>query len=562
MMPLRISEHLNLPDTIVTETVAMLAKRGMGKSNAAVVMAEEFTSAGFQWVAIDPKGDWWGVRSSTDGKGPGLSVPIFGGRHADVPLESTAGALMANLVVERGLTCILDVSLFSKTEQIKFVTDFAETLFRAIGDDPRPLHLFLEEAEEFLPQRVDARSARMVGAYSKISKQGRTAGLGVTLITQRSASLNKDALSQTDTLILFRTVSPHDRKAVVAWTEFHGESKEVAETLAGLEPGESWIISPGFLGSIQRVKWRRRRTFDSGATPVAGMKRKAPVTLADIDLREINDRIADTIERAKAEDPKALHRQIADLRKQLASATANVKVEQRIVEVPTVPPDLAAAVRSAADLMRQVSGALDDAAAHLTGELVEVKLTDRPPKPRLQVAEKAAVPRQTEPDDGEVKLKAGARRILETLARHHPMTFTRAQVGTMTGFKITGGTFTTYWGVLKRAGYIEERSPKDISVTAAGLEAAGVTATQALTTQDMLDMWRSKLKAGARTMLDVLVDAYPAALSKEELGSATQMVITGGTFGTYLGVLRRNGLIEVQGNQVQASESLFIDGAA
>src|SRR5664279_69914 len=198
MSPLKISDTYSLPDSIVTETVAMLAKRGMGKSNAAVVLAEEMTAAGFQWVAIDPKGDWWGIRSSSNGKGPGLSVPIFGGRHGDVPLEASAGQVMAPLIIERSLTCVLDVSLFSKTEQIRFVTDFAETLFRAISADPRPLHLFLEEAEEFLPQRVDARSARMVGAYSKISKQGRTSGLGVTLITQRSASLNKDALSQTD----------------------------------------------------------------------------------------------------------------------------------------------------------------------------------------------------------------------------------------------------------------------------------------------------------------------------------------------------------------------------
>ena len=222
----------------------MLAKRGMGKSNAAVVMAEEMWDAGYQWVAIDPKSDWWGVRSSANGKGPGLPVPVFGGRHGDIPLEATAGSLMASLIAERGLTCILDVSLFSKGDQIRFVTDFAEALFRMMGDDPHPCHVFLEEAEEFLPQRVDARAARMVGAYSKIAKQGRTLGLGMTLITQRSASLNKDALSQTDTLILFRTVSPHDRKAVVAWAEFHDEAKEVAQTLSELVPGSRGSSRP------------------------------------------------------------------------------------------------------------------------------------------------------------------------------------------------------------------------------------------------------------------------------------------------------------------------------
>lgn len=87
-MTLDIAPNCSLPDSIVTETVAMLAKRGMGKSNAAVVLAEEMTANGFHWVAIDPKGDWYGIRSSSDGQGPGLAVPIFGGRHADMPLEA------------------------------------------------------------------------------------------------------------------------------------------------------------------------------------------------------------------------------------------------------------------------------------------------------------------------------------------------------------------------------------------------------------------------------------------------------------------------------------------
>jgi hypothetical protein len=45
---------------------------------------------------------------------------------------------MASLIAERGLTCILDVSLFSKGDQIRFVTDFAEALFRMMGADPHP----------------------------------------------------------------------------------------------------------------------------------------------------------------------------------------------------------------------------------------------------------------------------------------------------------------------------------------------------------------------------------------------------------------------------------------
>lgn len=101
----------------MTETFAILAKRRAGKSNAAVVMAEEMYAAGLPWVAVDPKGDWYGVRASGDGRKPGLAVIVFGGLHADVPLEPASGRLVAGLFAERRLSGVLDVSEMTKADQ-------------------------------------------------------------------------------------------------------------------------------------------------------------------------------------------------------------------------------------------------------------------------------------------------------------------------------------------------------------------------------------------------------------------------------------------------------------
>jgi len=107
-------------------------------SNAAAVVAEEMHHAGLPWVAIDPKGDWWGLRSSKDGTGPGLPIPIFGGLHGDMPLLPEAGHLIAELIVEHNLTCVLDVSEFaSKAAQMRFLTDLGERLFRLHGKHPQ-----------------------------------------------------------------------------------------------------------------------------------------------------------------------------------------------------------------------------------------------------------------------------------------------------------------------------------------------------------------------------------------------------------------------------------------
>jgi DNA helicase HerA-like ATPase len=68
---LRVSPTLTLPLDAVTQSFALLAVRGAGKSNGATVLAEEMYQTGLPWVVIDPKGDYWGLRSSRDGSGPG-----------------------------------------------------------------------------------------------------------------------------------------------------------------------------------------------------------------------------------------------------------------------------------------------------------------------------------------------------------------------------------------------------------------------------------------------------------------------------------------------------------
>ena len=47
-------------------------------------------------------------------------------------------------------------------------------------------------------------------------------------------------------------------------------------------------------------------------------------------------------------------------------------------------------------------------------------------------------------------------------------------------------------------------------------------------------------------------------LGSGELAERTGYEVSCGTFGTYLGVLRRNGLIETQDDRVRASETLFL----
>lgn len=316
---LEISKTLSLPLDAVTQRAALLAVSGAGKSNAARAMAEEFFAAKLPFVAIDPKGDWWGLRAGRDGKPKGgLDVVIFGGEHGDIPLERGGGNLVADTIVDQRLSCVVDLSGFeSEADRKAFLLDFAKRLYHRNRD---PLHLFLEEADDYLPQKPMHDEARLLRAFENIVRRGRSKGLGITLITQRSAVVNKNVLTQVETLFALRTTGPQDIAAIEAWMKYHGADREMLGSLAGLEDGEAWVWSPHHLKKTQRFRFRRSHTFDSGATPTnhAAGSRRAPATLADIDIAGLAKQMAETLERAAAEDPKLLRKRIAELERQLA----------------------------------------------------------------------------------------------------------------------------------------------------------------------------------------------------------------------------------------------------
>ena len=92
---IELTDGVHLPPEVVTATIAVLANRGGGKSAFTHLLVERMHDADLPVVVLDVKGDWWGIRSSADGTGPGLPFVIFGGDHGDVALEPTAGELLA-----------------------------------------------------------------------------------------------------------------------------------------------------------------------------------------------------------------------------------------------------------------------------------------------------------------------------------------------------------------------------------------------------------------------------------------------------------------------------------
>lgn len=334
MKTLKISKTLHLPPSTDTSTLIVYGGKGMGKTNLGAVLAEELAAAGLRWSWLDPLGVSWGLRHSADGKGPGIECLILGGLHGDVPIEPSGGAAVADIVVEESVNVLIDFSrkpsgeMWSLHEKVRFVTAYASRLFQRQGEivngrRRQNLMQILDEAARYIPQAIPAGDRlglpECKAAWDVIVEEGRNVGLGVALLTQRSARMAKSVSELADAMFAFRTIGPNSLEAVTDWLGEHVDKariKELSSHVRSLEVGQALVVSPGWLKFEGVVTIRMRETFDSSATPKSG----APVAKgegAKPDLTAIRQRMAATIERAKQDDPKELKKKIAEQKKQL-----------------------------------------------------------------------------------------------------------------------------------------------------------------------------------------------------------------------------------------------------
>jgi len=570
--PLFLSKDLRLPIEVAGQVIALVGIRNSGKTNSAGVIAEELLDRNQQVVFIDPTDGSWGLRS-------GYPIFIFGGPHGDIPLAETDGKAIAEFVVMERVPLILSLRHLRKAGQRRFVTEFCEEIYHLKGkpEHRSPLTVFIDEAPLFVPQRVMGETARVVGAVEDLCARGRNTGFGVVLVTQRPATINKDVLSQADTIIAHRLISPQDRKALGEWLEENAsaaELKTILGSLAGMPKGQAWVWAPQ-LDIMRQVQIRKRRTFDSSASPSVGEVVRPPKHLHEVNLDSLKAKLAANVERAKAEDPKALRAELAAVKAELARVKAapapSVKpVKETRVEVPILKDSqIATLVRhyermlAEADRHGKAMTLLWDHQAEEARALLAALQTIIGQPPKLAtvtpIRPTATIPRPARviagPTDEAVGT-GGLRRILVALAQR-PEGLTLPQIGIRAGLSSRSGTFSTYMSRGRQRGWIQDGGPGAAStITDAGLQALG-SYDPLPTGQALLDYWLRELgTSGAARILQALADAYPNGLTLEQLGERADLNSRSGTFSTYLSRLRTLQLIEGRG-QVRASAELF-----
>ncbi|MFW6013987.1 MAG: ATP-binding protein [Nanoarchaeota archaeon] len=165
-----------------------------------------------------------------------------------------------NEIVQPGKGSIINLKGMDPEVQQIIVYKLVKDLFqeRKRGSIP-PFFLAIEEAHNFVPEKgfSDAKSSKVI---KNIASEGRKFGLGLCVVSQRPAIVQKTVLSQCTTQMIMKITNPNDLKAVSSSVE--GITSETEDELKNLPIGTSLVT--GVVDKPLIVNIRPRKSLHGG----------------------------------------------------------------------------------------------------------------------------------------------------------------------------------------------------------------------------------------------------------------------------------------------------------
>jgi hypothetical protein len=278
-------------------------KSGSGKSNTASVVVEKLLDNGFGMLIVDIDGEYYGLKEEYEILHAGADD------ECDIQVTVEHAEKIATLALEQNVPIILDVSSFlDEDEAADLLTEVSKRLFAKAKKLKQPFLMLVEEVHEWIPQKGSVGECGKM--LIKISKRGRKHGLGIVGISQRPADVKKDFITQCDWLVWHRLTWNNDTKVVKRVLD-----GDYASAVEDLDDGEAFMMND-WAEEIQRVQFRRKQTFDAGATPgLDDFERPDLKSVSDdlvSELAEISE------EKAETED------RISELREQLDEKNSRI----------------------------------------------------------------------------------------------------------------------------------------------------------------------------------------------------------------------------------------------
>lgn len=557
------------PHSLIENRLLVQANSGGGKSNTIRLLTEKLSPI-IPCIIIDPEGEFSTLREKVD-----MVIVGEGGELAATP--KNAGALALKLLT-LGVSAVIDLYALVPMERREFVRRYCENLIAAPKSLWRPFILFIDEAQEFAPEKAEAVSH---GPLIEVMTKARKRDMCPILVTPRLAMLDADARGPVNNFMIGRATLDIDYKRA---GEILGMPHAERRSLAGLKRGEFHTFGPSFghdgvrLAHLARAETRPPKTgtaLKAVPEPSAAIRRFIPELEAL--AQPTNPDAVETIDAAR-ERIKAQAKEIAALRREAAKPKAapptpsDGKAIQRAVlaEQKRLSAICGECVRIVNRAEREVAVAQErasTAAANLKGVAAQVQamignVMDGAPAPAPETRKPNPImtENRTTHRNGVVRaagtkaegeLPKGEAAILSALIQY-PDGLRREQLTVLTGYKRSSRD--AYLQRLRDKGLISQ-SGETILATEGGI--ASLPDAQPLPVgEDLQRHWMETLPEGESRILGVLINAYPNGVDREQISDITGYKRS--SRDAYIQRMRAKQVIEIENGVIKASSQLFM----
>lgn len=522
---------------------AVLGIRDSGKTYTATKAAEELFEGGIPFLALDPIGVWHTLR--IPGAGRGYPVVVAGGKHGDLPLTVKSVGEIVRAAMKANVSLVLDLfsSDLSKADWRRIVKETCEILLHE-NSDFGLRHVFIEEAAEFVPQRVT--DGLTFSAVDKLVRMGGNSKVGVTLINQRSADLNKSVLELCANVFVHRQRGKNtllDLKKWLSLTDPDTE-KKITASLPDMPSGKCWVMGNDLKAPILvKVAAKNSRHPDRREAPPsteAERRRRQPVP-ADAFVAAMKAALAPKAKPAQDSRPSSRGEKLnteskVDARTEHAFASG-LRQGRQEGWAEGWSAGTAAGYAHGLRRLRQDVQKLEPPFEGIAVPKVPQGTLSAPRAPEkasgpLKSMNQAKLVAHSGGGDASA-LKPPQRRVLASIGfwrsvgTEHP---SRAQVAGVAGYSPSSGGFNNLLGQLNSAGLIAIPSSGRVSL-ASGAPFDGLSIEQAR--ENVL----SVLSNPQRKLVDAVIQDGGGPMSRDDLGAATDYSPTSGGFNNLIGHL-------------------------
>jgi hypothetical protein len=570
---IHISDTLQIPaEEFAIQGNAFLGIRESGKSYSATYIAEQLDEAGIPFVAFDPIGVWKYLKAKGPGpNGKGFPIVVAAATGGDLPLTVANAPEIMRAAMRENVSIVFDLFNVKITKK-DFRAIVAACVEVLLHENPAYglRHLFFEEAAEVAPQMVRPEVAHVYCLMESLARMGGNSSLGFSLINQRPEQVNKSLLELCDGAFLFRQKGKNSLTGMGKWLDFTSpeKSKKIIETIPTLGAGECWLW-PRESSDPILVKMPQKRSFHPDRRNPAAAAKASRVNVSTF-VSRMTMALPQIETERKENDPEELKKEIRKLKVELSRTVAMTTppAAPERIEVPILNRDDALKLVELNDNVKLIIEAQQRLAAAVEAKTFKGTVITfvKPPKSTVRQpivmlsGERLATgikgPQQKlytlQPGDDEKALTTGCKAVLLACAQYAEGA-TKEQIAILTGYKKT--SYNTYLQKLGQLGYVMPTGQGTMEATAAGITALGSDFQPLPTGAKLREYWLYRLPQGEKRVLEVLLEAYPNPVSRDQIDEATGYKKT--SRNTYLQKLNVRKLIEIHGDGVKASSQLF-----